>query len=153
MLKIGLPKVYAINDVSASSLMNLAVFLASPLLFLMSTLGAVLGSLAGILLLPSEDFQEVYDGIWGYNAVIATASITCVFFAFNTMSFFQVGSYSYDMTKMLFKVSKLTFIHKQSIILDYSIEVRNLQEKDKIFLAGALGNYSLAGFEMVSLLI
>ena len=88
MLKIGLPKVYAINDVSASSLMNLAVFLASPLLFLMSTLGAVLGSLAGILLLPSEDFQEVYDGIWGYNAVIATASITCVFFAFNTMSFF-----------------------------------------------------------------
>ena len=63
---------------------------------------------------------------------------------------FQVGSYSYDMTKMLFKVSKLTFIHKQSIILDYSIEVRNLQEKDKIFLAGALGNYSLAGFEMVS---
>ena len=63
---------------------------------------------------------------------------------------FQVGSYSYDMTKMLFKVSKLTFIHKQSIILDYSIEIRNLHEKDKIFLAGALGNYSLAGFEMVS---
>ena len=54
------------------------------------------------------------------------------------------------MTKMLFKVSKLTFIHKQSIILDYSIEIRNLHEKDKIFLAGALGNYSLAGFEMVS---
>ena len=61
----------------------------------------------------------------------------------------QVGSYSYDMTKMLFRVSKLTFIQKQSIILDYSIEIRNLREKDKIFLAGALGNYSLAGFEMV----
>lgn len=61
---------------------------------------------------------------------------------------FQVGSYSYDMTKMLFRVSKLTFIQKQSIILDYSIEIRNLREKDKIFLAGALGNYSLAGFEM-----
>ena len=53
------------------------------------------------------------------------------------------------MTKMLFRVSKLTFIQKQSIILDYSIEIRNLREKDKIFLAGALGNYSLAGFEMV----
>ena len=53
------------------------------------------------------------------------------------------------MTKMLFKVSKLTFIQKQSIVLDYSIEIRNLREKDKIFLAGALGNYSLAGFEMV----
>ena len=54
------------------------------------------------------------------------------------------------MTKMQFHISKLTFIHKQSIILDYSIEIRNLHEKDKIFLAGALGNYSLAGFEMVS---
>ena len=63
--------------------------------------------------------------------------------------FLQVGSYSYDMTKMLFRVSKLTFIQKQSIILDYSISIRNLKETDKIFLAGALGNYSLAGFEMV----
>ena len=29
----------------------------------------------------------------------------------------QVGSYSYDMTKMIFRVSKLTFIQKQSIVL------------------------------------
>ena len=63
---------------------------------------------------------------------------------------FQVGSYSYDMTKMLFRISRLTFIQKQSIILDYSISIRNLREIDKTFLAGALGNYSLAGFEMVS---
>ena len=38
-------------------------------------------------MLPTEALQEVYDGIWGYNAVIATASITCVFFAFSSMSF------------------------------------------------------------------
>ena len=62
----------------------------------------------------------------------------------------QVGSYSYDMTKMLFRVSKLTFIQKQSIILDYNIRIRDLPEIDRTFLAGALGNYSLAGFEMVS---
>jgi urea transporter len=37
--------------------------------------------------LPVEDLQEVYDGVWGYNAVIATASLSCVFFAFNGMSF------------------------------------------------------------------
>lgn len=61
---------------------------------------------------------------------------------------FQVGSYSYDMTKMLFNISHLTFIQKQSIILDYSIEILNLKPRDKIFLAGALGNYSLAGFQM-----
>ena len=62
---------------------------------------------------------------------------------------FQVGSYSYDMTKMLFRISQLTFIQKQSIILDYNIKILNLLEKDKIFLSGALGNYSLAGFQMV----
>jgi len=84
---VSMGQVYAINDVKASSLMNLAVFLASPLLFFMSTLGAVLGSFAGVLLLPEGEVGEVYDGLWGYNAVIATASITCVFFAFNTMSF------------------------------------------------------------------
>ena len=62
---------------------------------------------------------------------------------------FQVGSYSYDMTKMLFKVTRLTFIQKQSIVLDYKIAIRNLRPEDQIFNAGALGNYSLAGFEMV----
>ena len=41
-------------------------------------------------------------------------------------------------------------MHKQSIILDYNIGIRTLRDQDKIFLAGALGNYSLAGFEMVS---
>ena len=35
--------------------------------------------------------------------------------------------------------------------LNFDFIVRNLQEKDKIFDAGALGNYSLAGFEMVSI--
>ena len=86
-IAVSMGQVYAINDVPASSIMNLAVFLASPLLFIMSTIGALLGSLAGVLILPTENLQEVYDGIWGYNAVIATASISCVFFAFSSMSF------------------------------------------------------------------
>ena len=43
--------------------------------------------IAGVLILPEGEVEEVYDGLWGYNAVIATASITCVFFAFNSMSF------------------------------------------------------------------
>ena len=48
---------------------------------------------SGVALVPAESMQEVYDGIWGYNAVIATASITCVFFAFNTMSFVARDAY------------------------------------------------------------
>lgn len=54
------------------------------------------------------------------------------------------------MTRMLFRVSQLTFIQKQSIILDYNIQILNLKPRDKIFLAGPLGNYSLAGFQMVN---
>ena len=34
--------------------------------------------------------------------------------------------------------------------MDYKININNLLEKDKVFDAGALGNFSLAGFEMVS---
>ncbi len=82
-----LGQVYAINDVLASSLMNLAVFLASPLLFIMSAIGAVIGTLGGVLLLDRADFEEIYIGVWGYNGVIAMASVSCVFFAFNSMSF------------------------------------------------------------------
>jgi len=83
---VSMGQVYAINDVTASCVMNLAVFLASPLLFIISSIGAIVGTCLGVLLVPAEALQEVYDGIWGYNAVIATASITCVFFAFNTYS-------------------------------------------------------------------
>ncbi len=50
---------------------------------------------------------------------------------------------------MLFRVSHLTFIQKQSIVLDYNIQILQLKDHDKIFLAGPLGNYSLAGFQMV----
>ena len=46
-IAVSMGQVYAINDVTASSLMNLAVFLASPLLFFTSTIGAVVGTLAG----------------------------------------------------------------------------------------------------------
>ena len=54
------------------------------------------------------------------------------------------------MTRMVFDVSTLGYIQNtQSIILDYDVEIRNLRKKDKLFEAGALGNFSLAGFEMV----
>ena len=44
---LSMGQVYAINDIKTSSLMNLAVFLASPLLFIVSSIGALLGTLAG----------------------------------------------------------------------------------------------------------
>ena len=64
--------------------------------------------------------------------------------------FAQVGSYSYDDNRMLFDVSTLGYIQQsQSITLDYKITINNLNKRDQIFNGGALGNFSLAGFEMV----
>ena len=57
------------------------------------------------------------------------------------------------MTRMVFDVATLGYIQNtQSIILDYDIEIRGLKKKDLIFEAGALGNFSLAGFEMASVI-
>ena len=50
----------------------------------------------------------------------------------------------------MFDVSTLGYIQKtQSIILDYEITIKNLRKTDQLFDAGALGNFSNAGFEMV----
>ena len=37
----------------------------------------------------------------------------------------------------------------RSIVLDYEIKIKQLAGPDRIFVGGALGNYSLAGFEMI----
>ena len=64
--------------------------------------------------------------------------------------FAQVGSYSYDMNRMVFDVSTLGYIQQsQSITLDYKITINELKKQDQLFNGGALGNFSLAGFEMV----
>ena len=46
---LSMGQVYAINDFRTSTIMNIAVFLASPLLFITSTIAALFGSLAGKL--------------------------------------------------------------------------------------------------------
>ena len=45
---VSMAQVYAINDIPASILMYVGVLFSSPLLFLMSVVGATLGSIAGI---------------------------------------------------------------------------------------------------------
>ncbi len=66
---------------------------------------------------------------------------------------FQVGSYSYDDSKMVFITERAGYLApktENSIALDYDIEIRTLREEDQVFLGDAsIGNFSLAGFEMV----
>ena len=64
---------------------------------------------------------------------------------------FQVGSYSYDDTQMTFETKQAKYDSKDtnSIALDYAILIKPLSKKDSILLFDGLGNFSLAGFEMV----
>lgn len=41
----------------------------------------------GVLLLPPNELPEVYDGLWGFNGIVAMTALSCVYFAFGSMSF------------------------------------------------------------------
>ena len=64
---------------------------------------------------------------------------------------FQVGSYSYDDSQMTFQTLRAGYDGKaeNSIALDYAIEIKRLSQQDSILLFDGLGNFSLAGFELV----
>ena len=50
----------------------------------------------------------------------------------------------------IFASPTITVFHFfRSIVLDYEIKIKQLAPPDRIFVGGALGNYSLAGFEMI----
>ena len=63
-----------------------------------------------------------------------------------------MGSYSYDDTKMFFLESPRVkgYVNtSRSIVLDYDVTIAKLLQSDRILDYGTLGNYSLAGFEMI----
>ena len=64
---------------------------------------------------------------------------------------FLVGSYSYDDTIMKFHTRGASYQKPQgnSIALDYAIKINKLSEEDRLLVFGSLGNFSLAGFELV----
>ena len=51
---------------------------------------------------------------------------------------------------MMFAPPKFSFdANKRNTILDYSVEVRGLNEKDRILPFGDLGDFSLTGVEII----
>ena len=67
----------------------------------------------------------------------------------NESIFFQVGSFNYDMSKMIF-VNEFVPDHTESVksILDYQIKIRDLTPEETHYMALGM-NYSVAGFEMI----
>ena len=56
---------------------------------------------------------------------------------------FQVGSYSYDMARMVFEIATLGYIQRnQSIVMDYEIEIRwlNILYLKKTLFVSTLGS-------------
>jgi len=102
------------------------------------------------------------EGVWidsDKNVLYSQASHITFFcpmtfnkFPFDTHSCkFQVGSYSYDSSKMVFKTGSYGYSAKDSnsLTLDYDIQIGPLKPEDRVLDYGVLGNFSLAGFEML----
>ena len=79
-------QVYAVHCLASSCLINLAVLLYSPLLFIMCTMGAIIGCLLPLTFLPPEDYNQVYTGLWGYSPLLSMAILSCVIFPLSTTS-------------------------------------------------------------------
>ena len=83
---LSMGQVYGVNDILSTSLISLAVALYSPLLLCMSMLGATLGCLLPLALLPPAQYHQIYQGLWGYNPILSMAAVSCVFLPFSGTS-------------------------------------------------------------------
>ena len=63
---------------------------------------------------------------------------------------FSVGSYAYDILHLKFKPLDKNIKIEGKVLLDYTVSIQSLDDKDRIFLYEGTGsNYSIAGFQMV----
>ena len=115
--------------------------------------------------LKSFEQMHVLDklhGLWihaDYSVSYSTSAHITFFCPMNYHKFpldtqickFHIGSYSYDDSQMTFTTFKAKFGDKaeNTIPLDYAIKIRKLTPIDSILIFEGLGNFSLAGFEMV----
>merc|ERR1719397_1174033 len=84
---VSMGQVYAVNELEPSLMMNLAVLLASPLLFVMANIGAALGTFLSLAFIEVSEYADLYDGIFGYNSLLSMAAVSCVFFPLTLTSF------------------------------------------------------------------
>ena len=63
------------------------------------------------------------------------------------MNVYQVGSFNYDNSKMVFVDEFIAPDSQIRSVLDYSVKIRKLPEEKQNYVA-ITGNYSVAGFEM-----
>jgi hypothetical protein len=67
----------------------------------------------------------------------------------NQICKFRIGSFAYDISKMTYSTRKLTYASLASnTILDYSVEILPLDERDNTSIREEKKVFSVTGFEM-----
>ncbi|CAL7937429.1 unnamed protein product [Xylocopa violacea] len=79
-------QVFAVESVVTGSIVYLATLLFSPTTAGFAFLGALIGSLAGLML--GVEIEEIYAGLWGYNAFLTGASLGGTLFVLNKQTGF-----------------------------------------------------------------
>ncbi|KAJ9596651.1 hypothetical protein L9F63_012348, partial [Diploptera punctata] len=82
-------QVYAFNYAPTAVLIYIALLLYSPITAAFGLLGAVIGTLTGVLLTDPGSYAEsggVYDGSWGFNGMLSSMCLGGLFFVISWSS-------------------------------------------------------------------
>ena len=80
---LSMGQVYAIQGLITSIFMWIALALYSPLLTILSAVGAVLGSFLPLTFLDPDSYDSVYSGLWGYNCILSVVAVAWACFPFS----------------------------------------------------------------------
>ena len=80
---LSMGQVYAIQGLATSIFMWIALALYSPLLAILSAVGAILGSFLPLTFLEPGSYESVYSGLWGYNCILSVAAVSWACFSFS----------------------------------------------------------------------
>ncbi|XP_043938343.1 urea transporter 2-like isoform X1 [Protopterus annectens] len=78
-IPVGVGQVYGCDNPWTGGIFIVALFICSPTICLHSIIGSIAGILAGLSL--SSPFDKIYNGLWGYNSVLACIAIGGMFYA------------------------------------------------------------------------
>jgi len=73
---VSMGQVYAVGGLPTSIIMWVAVALYSPLLAVLSALGALIGTFLPLLFLDPDSYDSVYNGLWGYSCILSIAAVS-----------------------------------------------------------------------------
>ena len=99
----------------------------------------------------SQNHKELWSELHHSSTCIVMKKNLCIYKRSHGKTWFSALVQT-EWISIIFSTNKETpIIYSlfRSIVLDYDITINKLRENDRIFEGGSLGNFSLAGFEMI----